>query len=227
LHPSLHSGNRLGRVHAVRPDALHALGPRRRPQPADTRGEREGDVPRAPSERAMRRTALGGRPTSLATSRATLGACAGTAPFGTLGPPPSGDCRHQGATHSSMASVLRVWRRMGSRGHGHVRRQSAEGQYARGSQPAPWASEPPLVASPGPCGGYGPGRPCGWRTVRAPPVSALPLPRREKASRHWAPPRLTALQTPAARWSKVIRHMARTLRRMGREMTPAGRPGLP
>jgi hypothetical protein len=101
----------------------------------------------------MRRTALGGRTTYWATSRAKLCYCEGTAPCGTLVTRPLGDGRKHAATNRLTASVLRVWRRLGSRGHGHLRRSRAEGKDARGSQRAPWASYPPLVASRCRCGG--------------------------------------------------------------------------
>jgi len=54
-----------------------------------------------------------------------------------------------------------------------------------------------------------------------PPRRALPLTVREQSSQHGAPQRLHALNTTAACWYQGVRNSAGTVRRIGREMTPA------
>src|SRR5712692_3424426 len=56
-----------------------------------------------------------------------------------------------------------------------------------------------------------------------PPLSAFPLTVLEKSSRHCAPQRMSALNTTAAFWYKVVRNIAGTVRMICREMTPAWR----
>jgi len=61
----------------------------------------------------------------------------------------------------------------------------------------------------------------------APPLRALPLTARAQASRPGTPQRRNARHTTAALGSKVVRHLAGTVRLRGRESTPSGRTWLP
>jgi len=94
------------------------------------------------------------------------------------------------------------------------------------SQRAPWPSYPPLGASRCRGGWYWPWRPWGWSTVMEPPRSALPRTSLEKASRHGTPQRRKALNTTAACWEHVVRHIAGTVRMIGREIPPSWRTWL-